>query len=84
MKTFLPSLAILFLIQLTSTAAIGQDLISLQRQDSKPASAKFFIAVIPDGPAPIIATLFFIINFMDLVNYWYFVAVSTLQDGLFQ
>jgi predicted dienelactone hydrolase len=35
MKTFLRSLAMLFLIQLTCTAAIGQDLISLQRQDSK-------------------------------------------------
>ncbi len=42
MKTFLPSLAILFLIQLTSTAAIGQDLISLQRQDSKPVSAMVY------------------------------------------
>ena len=42
MKTFLPSLAILFLIQLTSTAAIGQDLISLQRQDSKTVSAMVY------------------------------------------
>ena len=42
MKTFLPSLAILFLIQLTSTAAIGQDLISLQRQDSKSVSAMVY------------------------------------------
>jgi predicted dienelactone hydrolase len=35
MKTVLNSLAILFLIQLTGTAAIGRELISLQRQDSK-------------------------------------------------
>ena len=42
MKTFLPSLAILFLIQLTSTAAIGQDLISLQRKDSKTVSAMVY------------------------------------------
>ena len=42
MKTFLPSLAILFLIQITSTAAIGQDLISLQRQDSKLVSAMVY------------------------------------------
>jgi predicted dienelactone hydrolase len=42
MKTFLPSLAILFLIQLTSTAAIGQDLISLQRKDSKSVSAMVY------------------------------------------
>ena len=42
MKTFLPSLAILFLIQLTSTAAIGRDLISLQRQDSKTVSAMVY------------------------------------------
>jgi predicted dienelactone hydrolase len=35
-------LAVLFLIQLTSTAAIGQDLISLQRQDSKPVSAMIY------------------------------------------
>jgi hypothetical protein len=43
MKTFLPSLAILFLIQLTSTAAIGRDLINLQRQDSKTVSAMVFM-----------------------------------------
>ena len=42
MKTFLPSLAILFLIQLTSTAAIGQDLISLQRKDSMTVSAMVY------------------------------------------
>ena len=30
---------------------------------SKPASAKFLIAVMPDGPAPIIATLLFIIKY---------------------
>lgn len=42
MKTFLPSLAILFLIQLTSTAVIGQDLISLQRKDSKTVSAMVY------------------------------------------
>jgi predicted dienelactone hydrolase len=42
MKTFLPSLAILFLIQLTSTAAIGRDLISLQRKDSKTVSAMVY------------------------------------------
>ena len=42
MKTFLPSLAVLFLIQLTSTAAIGQDLISLQRKDSKTVSAMVY------------------------------------------
>jgi predicted dienelactone hydrolase len=42
MKTFLPSLAILFLIQLTSTAAIGRDLINLQRQDSKTVSAMVY------------------------------------------
>lgn len=42
MRIFLPSLAILLVIQLTSTAAIGQDLISLQRQDSKPVSATVY------------------------------------------
>jgi predicted dienelactone hydrolase len=42
MKTFVPSLAILYLIQFTSTAAIGQDVISLQRQDSKPVLAMVY------------------------------------------
>ena len=43
MKTFLPSLAILLVIQLTSRAAIGRDLINLQRQDSKTVSAMVFM-----------------------------------------
>jgi predicted dienelactone hydrolase len=42
MKTFVPSLAILYLIQFTSTAAIGQDLISLQRKDSMTVSAMVY------------------------------------------
>ena len=42
MKKYLSSLAILWLIQFTSTAAIGRDLISLQRQDSKTVSAMVY------------------------------------------
>ena len=42
MKKYFSSLAILWFIQLTSTAAIGQDLISLQRQDSKTVSAMVY------------------------------------------
>jgi len=43
MKKYFSSLAILWFIQLTSTAAIGRDLINLQRQDSKTGSAKVFM-----------------------------------------
>jgi len=42
MKKYVSSLAILWLIQFTSTAAIGRDLISLQRQDSKTVSAMVY------------------------------------------
>jgi predicted dienelactone hydrolase len=43
MKKYFLSLAILWFIQLTSTAAIGRDLINLQRQDSKTVSAMVFM-----------------------------------------
>jgi predicted dienelactone hydrolase len=42
MKTSLPSLAILLLIQLVGTAAIGRELVALQRQDSKPVLAMVY------------------------------------------
>ena len=42
MKKYFSSLAILWFIQLTSTAAIGRDLISLQRKDSKTVSAMVY------------------------------------------
>ena len=43
MKKYFSSLAILWFIQLTSTAAIGRDLINLQRQDSNTVSAMVFM-----------------------------------------
>ena len=42
MKKYFLSLAILWFIQLTSTAAIGRDLINLQRKDSKTVSAMVY------------------------------------------
>jgi predicted dienelactone hydrolase len=42
MKTFLPSLAILLLIQLAGSAAFGRELVALQRQDSKPVLAMVY------------------------------------------
>ena len=42
MKNFLPALAILLVIQITSTAAIGRDLIHLKRQDLKLVSAMVY------------------------------------------
>jgi predicted dienelactone hydrolase len=42
MKKYFSSFAILLVIQLTSTVANGRDLISLQRQDSKPVSAMVY------------------------------------------